>query len=597
MQRPCRGRMIMINQDIAKLFEHTADVLAVQGANSFRVLAYRKVARVLDDMPESVETLAKTDALEQVPGIGESSAEKIREYIRTGKVSEFEEIWSEVPQGVLAIMRIPTVGPKTAALLWQEGGITSVEQLKEKLEKGTIKELPGLGEKKLAKIKQNLEHLEQNTGRVRLGQAYRIAVELVAYIKTIDGVIEAEYCGSLRRARETIGDIDIAVSAKDGAGEKISTAITAHPMTAEVIGSGPTKTSIRTADGTQVDVRIVPPESFGAAVQYFTGSKEHNVRLREIAIKQGYKLNEWGLFKGEKSVAGKTEAEIYHALGMACVPPEMRENRGEIELAQEMGAPKKSAKKPAKYDYELIEIGDIRGDLHMHTVASDGHKTIEEMVAECKRRGYAYCAITDHSKSQFQANGLDAKRLVEHAKAIKAVAKQVKGIVVLAGSEVDILADGSLDYEDDVLEHLDWVVASPHAALTQDSEAATKRLIRAIGNPHVCVIGHPTGRLVPTRRGLEPDMQKVIFAASREGVAMELNANDHRLDLRDVHLKMARDAGVPICIDTDAHAFEDMDQMLYGILTARRGWLRASDVLNTRTADALMKWLKERKNW
>ncbi len=586
----------MINRDIANLFEQTADVLAVLGANSFRVLAYRKIARVIEDLPESVEALAKTDALEQLPGVGESSAEKIREYIRTGKISEFQEIWSSVPAGVLAIMRIPTVGPKTAALLWQEGGITSVEQLKEQIEKGTIKNLPGLGEKKLAKIKQNIEHLAQNTGRIRLGEALTLAQDFVAYIKKIEGAQQVQYCGSLRRGRETVGDIDIAVAADVKKGQKIADAITSHPKTAEVIGSGPTKTSIRTAEGTQVDVRIIPPESFGAAVQYFTGSKEHNVRLREIAVKQGYKLNEWGLFKGEEKVAGETECGIYHALGLACLPPEMREDRGEIELAKEIGAPKKAVKKDA-YDYQLIEIGDIRGDLHMHTVASDGERTIEEMVAECKKRGYAYCAITDHSKSQFQANGLKPDRLIEHAKAIKAVAKEVKGILVLAGTEVDILADGSLDYEDNVLEHLDWVVASPHAALTQDSEAATKRLIRAIGNPHVCVIGHPTGRLVPSRRGLEPDMQKVIFAAAREGVALELNANDHRLDLRDVHLKMAREAGVPICINTDAHSFENLNQMIYGILTARRGWLRAGDVLNTRSADELAKWLRERKSW
>ncbi len=342
----------------------------------------------------------------------------------------------------------------------------------------------------------------------------------------------------------------------------------------------------------QVDVRVVPPESFGAAVQYFTGSKEHNVKLREIAIKQGYKLNEWGLFKGDAQVAGRTEKEIYEKLGMVCLPPEMREDRGEMELAQEMwekrrGNAKRETRNAKGKDeaeargggvpatWEMLEVGDIRGDLHMHTIASDGSRTIEDMVGECKRRGYQYCAITDHSKSQFQANGLSVDRLMDHVQAIHAAAKEAwrggKGILVLAGTEVDILADGSLDYEDEVLAKLDWVVASPHAALAQESEPATTRLMKAMSNPYVHVIGHPTGRLVGSRKGLEPDMQKVVFAAARNGVALELNASSYRLDLRDAHLRIAADAGVMICINTDAHAFEDMDQLSYGIMTARRG--------------------------
>jgi DNA polymerase (family X) len=580
----------MKNQELAKLFDRTADVMAVKGENSFRVLAYRKIGRVLEEMTQDIEAVAKAGGLEDIPGIGKSSADKIHEYLRTGKISEFESIWAEVPAGVMAMTNIPSLGPKTAAMLWQEAGITSPEQLKAKIEAGQLKDLPGLGEKKLQKILQGIVFMAGNKGRMRLGEALPLAQQLEAFLKTVPGVKRVAYCGSLRRAKETIGDIDLVVAADEGQGTEIGKAVTGHELCAEVLGAGPTKTSFRIANGTQVDVRVIPPESWGAAIQYFTGSKEHNVRVREIAAKQGLKLNEWGLFKGETAIAGKTEEGIYEALGMAWLPPEMREDRGEIDLAQKMF-------KEKAHPWTALELADIHGDLHMHTVASDGHRTIEEMVAEVKRRGYKYVAITDHSKSQFQANGLKVDRLLEHIKAIHAVAKEVKGILVLAGSEVDILADGSLDYEDDVLAKLDWVVASPHAALTQDSEAATQRLVRAAANPYVHVLGHPTGRLVPDRRGLEPDMQKVIFAAARSGVAVELNANYHRLDLRDIHLRMAVDADVPICINTDAHDLDHMDLMLYGILTARRGWVRKENVLNTRPLEAFKKWLKERREF
>ena len=583
----------MKNAPLAELFHRTADVLAIQGENSFRILAYRKIARTLEDLPHDIATLAASEDLDNTPGIGESSAAKIREYLKTGHIAEFEELWSEIPPGVMDMMKIPSVGPKTAALLWHEGNITSVPQLLESIDKKTVPEIKGIGEKKLEKIKQSIAYLAQSTGRIRLGTAYALAQNLLDYLRQIPGVTRAEYCGSLRRGRETIGDIDIALAADPKLGPAISKKVLAHPSVAETLAAGDTKTSFRTSPdlgggggGVQVDVRVVPPESFGAALQYFTGSLAHNVKLRERAVKKGLKLNEWGLFKGDKLIAGKTEEEIYQALDLAWMPPELREDRGEFE----------TFKLAAKPHFEILELSHIRGDLHMHTTASDGSRSIEEMVAECKRRGYQYCAITDHSKSQFQANGLRSDRLLDHIKAIHAVAKQVKGILVLAGSEVDILADGSLDYEDELLAQLDWVVASPHAALSQETEPATTRLMHAIANPHVCVIGHPTGRLVPTRRGLEPDMKRVVFAAARAGVALEINANCHRLDLRDTHAQLAVEAKVPLCINTDAHAFEDMDEMLFGILTARRGWAQPKDVLNTRPVEAFTKWLKARKS-
>jgi len=615
----------MKNAEVAKQFERAADLLALLDENGFRIIALRKVARAIEESPEAVEKLAEAGKLDGVPGIGKSSAERIQEYLKNGKIAEFEDLASQVPSGVLEVLRIPSVGPKTASLLWREGGVTGVAELKAKIESGAagkfggLAAIKGVGEKKLLKILENLTHLSAASGRIRLGEAWTIGEEFMSYLRTIKGVKQAICCGSLRRGKETIGDIDIAVCAALSDGLAIAEATAKHPLAASVIQKGESKTSVRTAEGVQIDVRVIPEESFGAALQYFTGSKEHNVKIREMAVKKGLKINEWGVYRvsggKEEKIAGETEEGVYAAVGLAWIPPEMREDRGEIQKAAELfpaektqnekgktpkrkGASAGAADKQTVDHFELVELKDIRGDLHMHTTASDGGCSIEEMAAEAKRRGYEYIAITDHSKSQFQANGLKADRLIEHIQAIHAVAKEAikSGLLILAGSEVDILADGSLDYEDDLLAKLDWVVASPHAALSQEAEPATERLVRATANPHVCVMGHPTGRIVPSRRGLEPDMAKVIFAAARNGVAMEINANYHRLDLRDVHARMAVEAKVPLCIDTDAHGLSDFDQMRFGITTARRGWATAADVLNTWPAEKLKKWLKERKS-
>jgi DNA polymerase (family X) len=613
----------MKNLEVAKIFERTADVLALLDENAFRILAYRKIARTLEELPQAIEKLAESGELDSVPGIGKSSAEKIQEFLRTGKVAEFDDLLAQIPPGVLEILRIPSVGPKTAMLLWREGGITTVEMLKAGIEKKSLLNIKGVGEKKLQKILENLQHLAASSGRIRLGEALPIAEEFTAFLRTLPGVRDATYCGSLRRGKDTIGDIDIAVSSPLDNGPAIAAAVTKHAMTGSIIQVGASKTSIRTGNGVQIDVRVVPPESFGAALQYFTGSLAHNVKLRELAIKKGLKLNEWGVFRVEKEkeikIAGETETDVYAALDLAFVPPEMREDRGEIEWARSPFTPsagpeaakqksakvkqtpaakgKSAANADGKPTLELVEVSHIRGDLHMHTTASDGTNSIEELIGEAKRRGYQYIAITDHSKSQFQANGLKADRLLEHIQKIRAAAKAAEksGILVLAGSEVDILADGSLDYEDDLLAKLDWVVASPHAALSQESDPATARLARAASNPYVCIIGHPTGRIVPSRRGLEPDMAKVIFAAARHGIALEINANFHRLDLRDTHARMAVEAYVPLCINTDSHSLEEFDQMRYGVLTARRAWATPADVLNTWPREKFQKWLKDRK--
>ncbi|HVX84317.1 MAG TPA: DNA polymerase/3'-5' exonuclease PolX [Phycisphaerae bacterium] len=590
----------MKNLEIASLFQRTADVLALLDGDSFRILAYRKIARVLSELPHAVEKLSPKE-LQSLPGIGKSSAQRIAEYLSTGKIAEFEDTLAQVPAGVLEMTHIPSLGPKTAALLWKDAGITTIDDLKARIDNGTLLHLPGLGEKKLKKIRANLDHVQTAAGRTRLGEALPLAQTLVDYLRQIPGVQKVAYCGSLRRGKETIGDIDIAVAADPQHAQAISDAVTKHTFAASTIQAGPSKTSILTGHGVQVDVRTVPPKSWGAALQYFTGSQHHNVKLRQLALKKGYTLNEFALSKinpdkSETPLPSETEEQIYNALGLAWIPPELREDTHEIEEAAKLfsiGNRQSTIGSP----FDLVTIDHIRGDLHTHTTASDGSHSIEEMVAEAKRRGFEYLAITDHSKSQFQANGLKPDRLLDHIQKIHAVAKEAikSGFLLLAGSEVDILADGSLDYEDDLLAKLDWVVASPHAALSQDSDAATARMVRVAANPYVCVIGHPTGRLIPSRRGIEPDMEKVIFAAARNGIALEINANTHRLDLRDTHARLAVNANVPICIDTDAHSFADFDELPCGILTARRAWATPAHILNTRPLESLQQWLKDRK--
>ncbi|MHB1767483.1 MAG: PHP domain-containing protein [Phycisphaerae bacterium] len=596
------------NQDIAELFNRAADVMALLEENSFRVLGTRKVARIIEDLPEDVKTLQDQNRLEQTPGIGKSTVDKISEFLRTGHISEFEELAGRVPAGVLEMLAISSVGVKTAHQLWKEAGITSVAELKKHLVEGTMPKLKGFGEKKQLKIRQNMEFMEEAGKRIGIGWALPLAEAYCDTVAKVTGVSQVQYCGSLRRGKETIGDIDILVCSEAEAVPTITAAILAHERTQQTVGAGETKISIRTRAGLQVDFRIVAAQHWGAALQYFTGSKEHNVRLRELAIKRGLKLNEWGLFRDQQSVAGENEPGIYTALELAWLPPEMREDRGEIELAGLMykrlrGESIKVTDSRLEYLardipalWPVLQLSDMRGDLHSHTTASDGHCSIDDMIAEAKRRGYEYFAITDHSKSQVQANGLRVDRLMEHIKAIHAAAAKVKGITILAGSEVDILADGSLDYPDEVLQQLDWVVASPHSALSQESEAATARLIRAAANPLVDVIGHPTGRLVGGRRGLEPDMKAVIMAAARSGVALEINSHDLRLDLRDIHARMAVEAAVPLCINTDAHQREDMDKMIYGILTARRAWAQPGNVINTWPWDMIRRRQETRRN-
>ncbi|MFM1935956.1 MAG: polymerase/3-5 exonuclease PolX [Planctomycetota bacterium] len=580
------------NAELARVFAEIADILDLTGANAFKVNANRKVARSIEDAGEDVAHLATTDParLRGIPGLGESSAHKIEEWARTGRVQEHQDLLATVPPGLLAMLQVPGLGPKRVRTLWKDGGVESVDELRRRIADESLPALPGIGAKTLKAIEDSLRFMESARGRVRLSEAMPVAEALVAMLELVPGVHRAAFAGSLRRGRETIGDIDLVASGVDHAA--VHRALRDWHEVAQVIASGDTKTSIRTRHGVQVDLRTVDDDRFGAALLYFTGSKEHNVRLRERAQRMGLRLNEYGLFpddapdgpppqeRGVRPVASREEADIYRALGLEWLPPELREDHDLGERAPPT----------------LVSMPDIRAELHCHTVASDGTLGIREMALEAIRRGFHTIAITDHSRSQVQANGLDERRLRIHVAAVREVARELEGqITVLAGSEVDILADGSLDYPDDLLAELDWVVASPHSALRADPEVATARLLAAIRHPMVHVIGHPTGRIINAREGLSPDIAALAREAAAHGVALEVNANGARLDLRDAHVRLCVEAGCTVSINTDAHAAEDFDQLRYGVITARRGGLVAERCINAWPADTLHEWLRSKR--
>lgn len=578
------------NAELSRIFSEMSAALELTDANPFKVIAHAKVARILSDLTVDIASLADDKSkLTSIDGIGDGSAKKIIEFVQTGKVAEHDELMSQIPIGLLQVMNIPGLGPKTTKLLWKEANVTDIPSLKKALESGVLESIPRMGAKTITNIRESLEFAEKAGERPRLGQALPVAEEIIATLKKVKGVKQLEYAGSLRRGKETIGDIDLLALTNDPG--PLARAFQTMEGVTKVLVGGETKSSVRLEKGMQCDLRIVPAESFGAAWLYFTGSKEHNIVLRERAQKKNLRLNEYGLFpeddqdtppqsRGIKPIAGKTEEEVYKALGMQWIPPEIRETRGEFDV---------------KSIPELITIDDIKAELHAHTTASDGHMSIDELICEAKRRGFHTIAVTDHSKSSVQANGLSPDRLLKHIDAVREAAGRHKDMNVLVGSEVDILVDGRLDYDDDLLAKLDIVVASPHASLKQEPEKATKRLLSAIKHPLVHILGHPTGRIINRREGLHPDINALIEAAVEHKTALEINANHLRLDLRDVHVKAAVDVGAMIAIDTDAHGPGDFDELRYGILTARRGWLTAEKCVNTWTKAKLMKWLKSKR--
>ena len=580
-----RKQMSQANQTLSYLFAEMADVLEILGVDRFRVNAFRRASRVLDGLTDDIASIGPDiKALTGIEGIGRGTAQRIAEFLETGNIRDRWELMSQIPTGLIELLSIPGLGPKTIGLIWKQAGVESLDDLKEQLQHDDLAELPGLGPKKLENIRKNISFAESSGDRVHLGTAMSLARWFVSKFVEFDEVQQVEYAGSLRRGQETIGDIDLIVAADPKSTKTISDAFKSLPPVTEVLVSGTTKTSVRTTDGLQVDLRIVPPESYGAALMYFTGSKEHNIVMRQRAISRKMRLNEYGLLKGKMTVAGRTEKEIYQALDLAPIPPELREDRGEFNLAESDELP------------DLIKLSDIRSELHAHTTASDGKWTIKELALAAAERGFHTIAVTDHSKGQAQANGLTNERLEQHISEIRQVAGQLKKkITILAGSEVDILSDGKLDYPNSLLEQLDVVVASPHAALSQDPKKATTRLMQEIDNPHITILGHPTGRLLLRREGLSPDMRQVIAAAYERGIAIEINANTWRLDLRDTHARAAIEAGVKLAINTDAHGPGDLDQLLYGVVTARRAGATKHDVVNCLSREALNRWIKGTK--
>ncbi len=566
----------MDNKAIANVFYETADLMEINGDDSFRIRSYRRAAEALEGLPEQVSALIEEPKrLLEIPGIGKGMAANIQELCRDGKLEVHQALLAKYRPSMLELLKIQGLGPKTIALLWSAFQVSDVSGVEKLAREGKLRELPRLSEKSEQKILKAIENYRRITGRFLLDEADRTAQKLTEHLKHIQGIDRITPAGSLRRGRETVGDLDILITGPccvdEGKRAHLIEEILCFPGMLEVLAKGDNKVSFKLRSGMQVDVRMLPPESYGAAMQYFTGSKNHNVTLRQRALKMGFTLSEYGLFRldNNKREASSTEDEIYGKLKLEMIPPELRESCGEIEAAAQHKLP------------DLITAKDLRGEVHMHTIETDGRCTIEEMAGAARDRGYQYIAITDHSKNLAFANGLDDKRAVEHIARIRTANERIKGITVMAGVEVDILAEGALDLSDSVLEQMDVVVASVHSAFNQEPQQMTDRLLRALNNKNVSILGHPTGRLLLRRDAYPFDMDAVLKTALQNKVAMELNAYPDRLDLSDVHLRMARERGVKIVINTDAHHTSHFEMIKYGILQARRAWLTPKDVLNT----------------
>lgn len=577
----------MDNKAIAGILYETADLMEIDGGDPFRIRSYRNAAEAIESQPQPLEQLVgEPKKLLEIPGIGKRMAENIQEICREGKLKWHAELLEKYRPSMLQLLKIQGLGPKTIALIWSAYQVCDLEGVEKLAREGKLQELPRMGEKQEKKILKSIEDYRRIAGRFCLDDADKIAQQMMKHLAGLPGIEKITPAGSLRRGRETVGDLDILVTGKCCGNEKqrevVIDRITNFPGILQVLVRGENKVSFRLRSGMQVDVRLLPPDSFGAAMQYFTGSKTHNVALRQRALKMGFTLNEYGLAELEsgKRVAGKTEEEIYAKLKLEYIPSELRENCGEIEAAAAHNLP------------VLLETTDLQGDVHMHTVETDGRNTIEEMAEAAREHGYKYMAITDHSKNLAFANGLDDKRALQHIEKIRKADADAKGIRILAGIEVDILADGDLDLSDSVLKEMDLVIASVHSAFNQDAAKMTERLLRAVNNPHISFVGHPTGRILLRRDAYQYDMEAVLNATAKNKVAMELNAYPDRLDLCDRHLRMAKERGVKIVINTDSHHTSHLDKIKYGVLQARRAWLTKEDVLNTLPVEKFAKAMK-----
>ena len=568
----------MINQEIAKAFSEIADMLELKGENPFRIRAYRRAAQNLEALSMDVTEL-KEEELLKIPGIGKDLAAKIREYIDTGEISHLNELRKEVPQGLLEILLVPGVGPKTAKTVYEKLGISSVDELERACKEGRLQGIPGIRKKTEDNILKGIAMLKRGRERMPLGRARPLAEAIVEELRRLSAIKKIEIAGSLRRWKDTVKDIDILVTSTDPM--KVMNTFVKLPNVEEVLLKGPTKSSVMLKEGIQVDLRVVEEDCFGAALQYFTGSKAHNIKIREMAMKLGLKINEYGVFreKDNKKIAGATEEEVYKAIGLPFILPEIREDLGEVEAALNGQLPR------------LVELGDIKGDLHVHSRWSDGSHSIEEVARAAQALGYEYIAITDHSKGLGIAGGLSEKDIMKEKKEVDELNKRLKGFRVFMGVEVDIRSNGELDFDEEVLKRLDFVVASIHSGFRQSKRQLTDRLLSAIKCPYVRVIAHPTGRILGERDGYDIDIDEILRAARKYKKALEINAYPMRLDLNDRYVRMARDMGIPIIISTDTHMTEQFRFMKYGVAIARRAWLEKSDVINTKNLEEFKEYL------
>ena len=586
----------MQNLDVARALDTLADLLEIKGENPFRIRAYRNAVNTISGLSRPLTAMVEAgEDLTGLPGIGDRVARHIEELFETGTITRLEELSAEVPRTLIDLTRLEGVGPKKAKKLFEELDVRSIEDLEARLASGAVQKLSGFGARSAEKIARSIEVHRQHTGRFQIDETEKLIAGVLAHMSTAPGIGRIEVAGSMRRRKDTIGDVDLLVQC-EGDGTPVVDHFVAYTGGARVEGAGPTKGSIVLHSGLQVDLRVIPARSFGAALQYFTGSKDHNVAVRTRAVRRGLRVNEWGVFRvpedadpaelgkeeGER-LAGDTEEGVYEALGLTWIPPELRENRGEVEASANGSLP------------DLVTIDDIRGDLQMHSTWSDGRASIEAMARACAERGYEYIAITDHSQAMAMVQGLTPERAREQWREIAEVRELVPEIVVLRSVEVDILADGSLDMPDDILAELDLVVVSVHSFMNQDRKTMTERVLRAIAHPEVDILAHPTGRRLNRREPFEIDVESVLEAAADLSVAVELNAHPNRLDLADVHVHRAKELGIPVVVNTDAHSPRGLADMRFGVDQARRGWLEAADVLNARRWADFQAWLRRRR--
>ena len=572
----------MTNKEVAEILRRIADMLEIKGEIVYKALAYRRAADNIEYLGRNIEEVWREGKLREIPGVGKSLAEKLDELLRTGRMTYYEQLQEEIPPGVVSLLQIPDVGPKTAKLVWERLGITSIAELERAAREGRLRTLPGLGAKSEAKILAGIQSLYRRSERIPLGTALPVARELIEGIKAATpAVLKIAAAGSLRRMKATVGDIDLLAASYEP--EKVMEAFVHLPQVAEVSLSGPTKTTVILQNGLQVDLRVLPPERYGSLLQYFTGSKDHNVALREIALDMGLSLSEYGFKRGEEEILCPEEEDVYRTLGLPWIPPELRENRGEIEAAREGRLP------------HLVELSDIKGDLHVHTDWSDGAATIEEMAEAARKRGYRYLVISDHSHGLGVAKGLTPERLREQRAVIEELNRRWSDFRILQGAEVEIRSDGSLDYPDEVLAELDLVIASVHSGLRQERERITARVVAAMRNPYVDIIGHPSGRILGQREESAVDMDEVLRVAAETGTILEVNGTPDRLDLDDVYIRRAVEMGVKLCVDSDAHNVYGLAAMEFGVATARRGWAEAKDIVNTLPLEELLRSLKRNR--